>query len=134
MAEKRHDHEHDENRDPLSGEPGAHPVGTGLGAAAAGAAAMGAAAGLGAGPVGAAIGAAVGAVAGGLAGKGIAEQIDPTWIVKDARVGVTAGASAPEILVEGVITRLKALGASAVSPLAGIEENVTFPLPKDLQG
>ena len=40
-----------------------------------------------------------------------AEQIDPAWIGKDVRVGVTAGASAPEILVEGVIERLKALGA-----------------------
>jgi 4-hydroxy-3-methylbut-2-enyl diphosphate reductase len=62
-----------------------------------------------------------------------AEQIDPAWISKDARVGVTAGASAPEVLVEGVIARLKELGAGTVSPLAGIEENVTFPLPKDLQ-
>ena len=61
-----------------------------------------------------------------------AEQIDPDWISKDARVGVTAGASAPEVLVEGVIARLKELGAGTVSPLAGIEENVTFPLPKEL--
>jgi len=61
-----------------------------------------------------------------------AEQIDPAWISADARVGVTAGASAPEILVEGVIARLKDLGAGAVSPLIGIEENVVFPLPKDL--
>lgn len=67
----------DENRDPISGEPGAHPVGTGLGAAAAGAAtgALGGAVG---GPVGAAVGAVVGAVAGGLAGKGVAESVDPT--------------------------------------------------------
>jgi 4-hydroxy-3-methylbut-2-enyl diphosphate reductase len=62
-----------------------------------------------------------------------AEQIDPAWITKDARVGVTAGASAPEVLVEGVIARLKDLGAGAVSPLAGIEEHVTFPIPKELQ-
>jgi 4-hydroxy-3-methylbut-2-en-1-yl diphosphate reductase len=61
-----------------------------------------------------------------------AEQIDPAWIAEDARVGLTAGASAPEILVEGVIARLKVLGASSVSPLKGIEENVTFPLPKEL--
>jgi hypothetical protein len=66
----------DLNRDPLSGEPGAHPVGTGVGAAAAGAAGM--AVGSAAGPVGAAVGAVVGAVAGGLAGKGVAESIDPT--------------------------------------------------------
>jgi 4-hydroxy-3-methylbut-2-enyl diphosphate reductase len=61
-----------------------------------------------------------------------AEQIDPAWISEDARVGVTAGASAPEVLVEGVINQLKMLGASSVSPLDGIEENVVFPLPKDL--
>ena len=67
----------DANRDPISGEPGAHPVGTGVGAAAAGAAA-GAVGGLIAGPAGAAVGAVVGAVAGGLAGKGVAESIDPT--------------------------------------------------------
>jgi phage tail tape-measure protein len=67
----------DENRDPISGEPGAHPLGTGLGAAGAGAAA-GAAGGAVAGPVGAAVGAVIGAVAGGLGGKAIAESIDPT--------------------------------------------------------
>lgn len=76
---------HDENRDPLSGESGAHPVGTGVGAAAGGlaaGAATGAAVGTVAGPigtaVGTAIGAAVGAVTGGLAGKAVAEHIDPT--------------------------------------------------------
>ena len=66
-----------ENRDPISGAPGAHPVGTGVGAAAGGIAA-GAAAGSVAGPVGTVVGAAVGAVAGGLAGKGVAEKVDPT--------------------------------------------------------
>jgi hypothetical protein len=65
------------NRDPLSGEPGAHPVGVGVGATAGGLAA-GAAVGTVAGPVGTAIGAAVGAIAGGLAGKGVAESVDPT--------------------------------------------------------
>jgi hypothetical protein len=66
-----------ENRDPLSGEPGAHPVGTGVGAVLGGLA-TGAATGTVAGPIGTAIGAAVGAVLGGLAGKGVAEGIDPT--------------------------------------------------------
>lgn len=66
-----------ENRDPLTGAPGAHPIGTGVGAALGGAAA-GAAAGTVVGPVGTLIGAAVGAVVGGLAGKGVAEVIDPT--------------------------------------------------------
>lgn len=66
-----------ENRDPISGEPGAHPVGTGVGATL-GAIAAGAATGSVAGPIGTAVGAAVGAVLGGLAGKGVAESIDPT--------------------------------------------------------
>lgn len=67
----------DENRDPISGAPGAHPVGTGagaLGGAAAGAA-IGTAVG---GPVGTAVGGVIGAVSGGLAGKGVAEAINPT--------------------------------------------------------
>ncbi len=68
------------NRDPLSGEQGAHPVGVGLGAAGAGAA--GAAIGSVAGPIGTAVGAVIGAVAGGLAGKGVAESVDPT--IEDA--------------------------------------------------
>ena len=67
----------DANRDPLSGEPGAHPVGTGLGAIAGGAVA-GAATGTVAGPVGTVIGATIGALAGGLAGKGVAEEVNPT--------------------------------------------------------
>lgn len=67
----------DENRDPITGAPGAHPVGAGLGAAAAGAAA-GAAGGAIAGPAGAVVGAVVGGVAGGLGGKAVAEAIDPT--------------------------------------------------------
>ena len=67
----------DNNRDPITNEPGAHPVGAGLGAAAAGAAA-GAAGGAIGGPIGAAAGAIIGGLVGGVAGKGVAEQIDPT--------------------------------------------------------
>ena len=67
----------DDNRDPITGAPGAHPVGTGIGAAATGAAA-GAGAGAIAGPAGAAIGAVAGGIAGGLAGKAIAEKVNPT--------------------------------------------------------
>jgi len=65
------------NRDPLTGEAGAHPVGTGVGAASGGTmgAVIGGAVG---GPVGALIGAAVGGLAGGLAGKGVAESVNPT--------------------------------------------------------
>jgi hypothetical protein len=66
----------DANRDPITGEPGAHPVGTGAGAAAAGVA--GGLIGSLAGPIGTAVGAAIGGVAGGLAGKGVAEAVNPT--------------------------------------------------------
>src|SRR5829696_9807850 len=66
----------DANRDPITGEPGAHPIGTGAGAA--GGAAAGATVGAIGGPVGAVVGGAVGAVAGGLAGKGAAESVNPT--------------------------------------------------------
>ncbi|QGZ39333.1 4-hydroxy-3-methylbut-2-enyl diphosphate reductase [Pseudoduganella flava] len=61
-----------------------------------------------------------------------ADQIDPAWLEGHQRIGVTAGASAPEVLVQAVIDRLKALGAKSVRPLEGVEENVTFPLPKGL--
>ncbi|MDF3034889.1 MAG: 4-hydroxy-3-methylbut-2-enyl diphosphate reductase [Paucimonas sp.] len=61
-----------------------------------------------------------------------AGQIDPSWLEGKSRIGVTAGASAPEVLVEAVIERLKALGARQVKVLEGVEENVTFPLPKGL--
>ncbi|NCW76398.1 MAG: 4-hydroxy-3-methylbut-2-enyl diphosphate reductase [Oxalobacteraceae bacterium] len=61
-----------------------------------------------------------------------AEQIDPHWLEGKRRIGVTAGASAPEILVEQVVARLKSLGAYSVRELDGVEEHVTFPLPKGL--
>ena len=63
-----------------------------------------------------------------------ATQIDPAWIEGKRRIGITAGASAPEVLVQAVIERLKALGAGSVRPLPGVEENITFPLPKGLAG
>ncbi|KGF78673.1 4-hydroxy-3-methylbut-2-enyl diphosphate reductase [Massilia sp. JS1662] len=63
-----------------------------------------------------------------------AAGIDPAWIAGKKRIGVTAGASAPEVLVQAVIERLKALGAASVRALEGVEENVTFPLPKGLDG
>lgn len=55
------------------------------------------------------------------------------WISGRQRIGVTAGASAPEVLVESVIARLKELGAGSVRQLEGVPERVTFPLPKELQ-
>jgi 4-hydroxy-3-methylbut-2-enyl diphosphate reductase len=61
-----------------------------------------------------------------------ARELDPSWVAGKDVVGVTAGASAPEILVKEVVDRLKALGAERVSQLEGIEERVTFPLPKGL--
>jgi 4-hydroxy-3-methylbut-2-enyl diphosphate reductase len=48
-------------------------------------------------------------------------------------VGLTAGASAPEVLVQQVIERIKALGAVSVRKLSGIEETLKFPLPKGLK-
>jgi 4-hydroxy-3-methylbut-2-enyl diphosphate reductase len=61
-----------------------------------------------------------------------ARDLDPGWLAGRPRVGITAGASAPEVLVQEVIARLKSLGATSVRQLAGVNENVIFPLPKGL--
>jgi 4-hydroxy-3-methylbut-2-enyl diphosphate reductase len=61
-----------------------------------------------------------------------ARELDPAWVAGRNIVGVTAGASAPEVLVREVIERLKALGATDVRELEGAVEKVTFPLPKAL--
>ena len=61
-----------------------------------------------------------------------ASDLRPEWVAGKARVGVTAGASAPEVLVNDVIERLLGLGARSVRPLQGIAENVTFTLPREL--
>ncbi|QEI07285.1 4-hydroxy-3-methylbut-2-enyl diphosphate reductase [Pigmentiphaga aceris] len=61
-----------------------------------------------------------------------AESIEPAWLEGTTRVGVTAGASAPEVLVQAVIARLKELGAVSVRTMPGLEEGVSFPLPKGL--
>jgi 4-hydroxy-3-methylbut-2-enyl diphosphate reductase len=61
-----------------------------------------------------------------------ATQLQPEWLAGKQRVGVTAGASAPEVLVKEVITKLNELGAGEVRELDGIVENVVFPLPKNL--
>jgi 4-hydroxy-3-methylbut-2-enyl diphosphate reductase len=63
-----------------------------------------------------------------------AEELRPEWIDGKRRVGVTAGASAPEILVQQVVARLKALGAQSVTELSGVVEGITFPMPKGLGG
>ncbi|EGF31024.1 4-hydroxy-3-methylbut-2-enyl diphosphate reductase [Oxalobacteraceae bacterium IMCC9480] len=61
-----------------------------------------------------------------------AEQIEPAWLEGKQRIGVTAGASAPEVLVQAVIDRLKIFGARSVRVLDGVQEHVTFPMPKGL--
>lgn len=60
------------------------------------------------------------------------ESIKPEWLAGKQAVGITAGASAPEVLVQDVIVRLRELGAIAVRKIQGIEENVSFPLPPAL--
>ncbi len=61
-----------------------------------------------------------------------ANEIDPRWIEGKERVGVTAGASAPEVLVQDVVKRLSQCGARDVENLPGVMENVGFPLPRGL--
>jgi 4-hydroxy-3-methylbut-2-enyl diphosphate reductase len=61
-----------------------------------------------------------------------AADIDPAWLPVNGRVGITAGASTPEILVEQVIARLESLGARAVSTIDGVQETTTFRLPVEL--
>jgi 4-hydroxy-3-methylbut-2-enyl diphosphate reductase len=66
-----------------------------------------------------------------------AEQLQDNWLEGKARIGITAGASAPEILVQEVISRLKQIGAGQegdgvkVLELSGVVEDVVFPLPKN---
>lgn len=62
-----------------------------------------------------------------------AAELRSEWFDGKARIGLTAGASAPEVLVDQVIERIKALGAVAVRRMAGIEESTKFPLPKGLK-
>ena len=62
-----------------------------------------------------------------------ASELQPAWIAGKSTIGLTAGASAPEVLVQEVITRIKALGAVSVRKMQGIEETTKFPLPKGLK-
>jgi 4-hydroxy-3-methylbut-2-enyl diphosphate reductase len=62
-----------------------------------------------------------------------AEELQPAWLAGRSRVGLTAGASAPEVLVTEVIARIKALGAVSVRKMDGTTETVKFPLPKGLR-
>jgi 4-hydroxy-3-methylbut-2-enyl diphosphate reductase len=63
---------------------------------------------------------------------GSAAELDPAWLAGKRRIGVTAGASAPEVLVEQLIARLRELGVERVQTLSGVEEHMTFPLPRGL--
>ena len=63
-----------------------------------------------------------------------ADDLDPAWLAGRTRVGVTAGASAPEVLVREVIARLRGMGAAHVAELSGTVERVVFPLPSGLRG
>lgn len=61
------------------------------------------------------------------------EDIDTEWLKQSKAIGITAGASAPDVLVRDVIARLVELGANAPQELSGVIENVTFSLPKELR-
>ena len=61
------------------------------------------------------------------------EELQPQWFAQATRVGLTAGASAPEVLVQGVIARIQALGAASVRKMDGLEETIKLPLPKGLK-
>ena len=62
-----------------------------------------------------------------------AADIDPAWLAEPRTVGLTAGASTPESLVQGTIVRLQVLGFAEVRELHTAEEHVTFPLPRELR-
>ncbi len=62
-----------------------------------------------------------------------ADDLQPIWFEGRSRVGLTAGASAPDVLVQAVIARLRDLGATSVRSLQGVQETMKFPLPKGLK-
>ena len=61
-----------------------------------------------------------------------ADDLDVKWLINKKNIGLTAGASAPEILVQSIITKLKRFGALDVIDSIGVEENITFKIPKEL--
>lgn len=61
-----------------------------------------------------------------------ADLLNPEWVEGKKRIGISAGASAPEVLVKAVVSKLESLGVNSIEELGGVEENVTFKLPKDL--
>ncbi|MGI9133065.1 MAG: 4-hydroxy-3-methylbut-2-enyl diphosphate reductase, partial [Rhodoferax sp.] len=62
-----------------------------------------------------------------------ADELQPEWFAGRQQVGLTAGASAPEVLVQAVVARMRAMGAVSVRRIQGAEETVKFPLPKGLK-
>ncbi|HCW92028.1 MAG TPA: 4-hydroxy-3-methylbut-2-enyl diphosphate reductase, partial [Marinobacter sp.] len=62
-----------------------------------------------------------------------AGQIDPAWLEGKQSIGVTAGASAPEVLVNDVISRLRELGGQTPEEIDGREENIVFSMPRELR-
>jgi len=63
-----------------------------------------------------------------------AQDIAPQWLAGRQRIGLTAGASAPEAVVQAVCARLRELGARSIRPVAGVVEDVVFPMPRGLGG
>ena len=63
-----------------------------------------------------------------------ADELRAAWITGKRRIGLTAGASAPEVLVRAVIERLRVMGAADVSEISGVVESIVFPMPKGLAG
>jgi 4-hydroxy-3-methylbut-2-enyl diphosphate reductase len=63
-----------------------------------------------------------------------AQDIDPQWVLGRTRIGLTAGASAPEVLLRGVCDRLRELGARSIRSIGGVVEDIVFPLPRGLGG
>ena len=63
---------------------------------------------------------------------GSAQELQPAWLAGRRRIGITAGASAPEVLVSELLARLRELGVSSVHQLPGVQEDTAFPLPKGL--
>jgi len=61
-----------------------------------------------------------------------AAQVDPQWLTGKRRIGITAGASAPEVLVNELISHLRGLGVASVRALEGVQESVVFPMPRGL--
>jgi len=61
-----------------------------------------------------------------------ASHLKPEWLINKRKIGVSAGASAPEVLVQEVVKKLQQLGATDVQELQGVVEHVVFQLPKNL--